>query len=145
MPPHRQGGQAQFVEQLLPTTASGTRLAPLLDAVRAELHRPHRLDTLAARALMSRRSFTRQFRQQTGMTVVAWLSAERLALAQRLLESTAEPVERIAERCGVGSVSSLRAQFQRAYAVSPSQWRASFGRVASPGRQPAASLADSGS
>lgn len=126
VPPHRQGGQAQFIEQPLPATPLGSRLLPVLDWLRSHLDQPHTLDGLAARALMSRRTFTRQFRQQTGMTVIAWLAAERLALAQRLLEGGAEPVERIAQRCGMASASSLREQFRRAYGVSPSQWRRSF-------------------
>lgn len=77
VPPHRQGGQAQFIEQPLPATARDDRLADLLDWVRASLDRPHSLDSLADRALMSRRSFTRHFRQLTGGTLgdCCWPSA----------------------------------------------------------------------
>lgn len=126
VPPHRQGGQAQFIDQPVPDSARSSRLGEVVDWLRAHLDEPHRLDTLAARALMSRRTFTRQFRQQTGATLGDWLLAERLAYSQRLLETTAQPVERIAQLAGLGSTSSLRAHFRRAYGVSPSQWRQSF-------------------
>jgi transcriptional regulator GlxA family with amidase domain len=75
---------------------------------------------------MSRRSFTRHFKALTGTTVQAWLLAERLALSQRMLERTNQPVERIAELAGFGSVVSLRHHFRRRLGVSPSAWRRSF-------------------
>jgi transcriptional regulator GlxA family with amidase domain len=131
VPPHREGGQAQFIEQPLPNTAGGTRLAQLIDAVRAHLDRPHSLDSLAAQASMSRRSFTRHFKALTGTTVQAWLLAERLALSQRLLERTDQPVERVAEMAGFGSVVSLRHHFRRGFGVNPSAWRRSFASTAS--------------
>ncbi len=124
--PHRQGGQAQFISQPLPATARNSRLGAVIDWLRQHLDQTHSLDALAARALMSRRTFTRQFRVQTGATVGDWLLAERLAFSQRLLETTDQPVERIALLAGLGSTSSLRAQFRRSFGVSPSQWRRSF-------------------
>ena len=126
VPPHRQGGQAQFIEQPLPATSRDDRLAGLLDWVRAHLELPHTLDSLAERALMSRRTFTRHFRQLTGMTVGDWLLAERLALCQRMLESTEQGVEAIATLAGFGSPVSLRHHFGRAFGVSPSAWRQTF-------------------
>lgn len=126
MPPHRQGGQAQFIEQPLPVTARGSRLAVLIDWVRANLALPHDLDSLAARALMSRRSFTRHFRQLTGTAVGEWLLRERLAFSQRLLEGTDQPVERIALLAGFGSAVSLRHHFRAAFGVSPQAWRQAF-------------------
>lgn len=126
VPPHRQGGQAQFIEQPLPATARDDRLADLLDWVRASLDQPHSLDSLAERALMSRRSFTRHFRQLTGTSVGEWLLAERLALCQRLLETTEQSVEAVAALAGFGSPVSLRHHFGRAFGVSPSAWRQVF-------------------
>ena len=126
VPPHRQGGQAQFIEQPLPATAHDSRLAGLLDWVRANLQVPHTLDSLAARSLMSRRSFTRHFRALTGSTVGHWLLSERLALCQRLLESSEQPVERIALLAGFGSPVSLRHHFRQAFGVSPQAWRQTF-------------------
>ena len=124
--PHREGGQAQFIEQPLPSTAGGTRLALLIDSVRTHLHKPHSLDSLAFEARMSRRSFTRHFKALTGTTVQSWLLAERLAHSQRLLEQTDQSVERVAELAGFGSVVSLRHHFRRAVGVSPTAWRRSF-------------------
>lgn len=126
VPPHRQGGQAQFIAQPLPARAQDSRLADLIDWVRANLHLPHSLDSLAAKSLMSRRSFTRHFRLLTGSTVGDWLLAERLALTQRLLETTSQSVDRIAALAGFGSPVSLRHHFRQALGVSPSAWRQTF-------------------
>ncbi|HEX7908419.1 MAG TPA: helix-turn-helix domain-containing protein [Paraburkholderia sp.] len=124
--PHRQGGQAQFVQQPMPPNVRGDRLSGLLDWVSGNLHVPHTLDTLADRALMSRRTFTRRFRLATGTTAGAWLLAQRLARAQHLLESTDEPVEAIAGLAGFGSTASLRQHFAQAFRTSPSAWRREF-------------------
>lgn len=124
--PHRQGSQAQFVEQPMPPRANGDRLAELLDWLRANLHAAHSLDTLAARVAMSRRTFTRRFHQLTGATVGAWLLGERIAFAQRLLETSDLPVERIAETCGFGTGATLRQQFAQVLKTSPSAYRRAF-------------------
>ncbi|MGF6481461.1 helix-turn-helix domain-containing protein [Paraburkholderia sp. JPY419] len=124
--PHRQGGQAQYVQQPMPPNPRGDRLSGLLDWVSGNLAAPHTLDTLAARALMSRRTFTRRFRLATGTTVGAWLLAQRLARAQQLLESTDESVEAIATGAGFGSAASLRQHFADAFRTSPSAWRREF-------------------
>ncbi|MDR6491897.1 transcriptional regulator GlxA family with amidase domain [Paraburkholderia terricola] len=126
VPPHRQGGQAQYVQQPMPPNLRGDRLAGLLDWVSGNLDAPHTLHTLAERALMSRRTFTRRFRLATGTTVGAWLLAQRLARAQQLLESTDESVERIAAIAGFGSTASLRQHFAQAFRTSPSAWRREF-------------------
>ncbi|WP_439887927.1 GlxA family transcriptional regulator [Pseudomonas sp. MBLB4123] len=126
VPPHRQGGQAQFIEQPLPASQRDDRLAGLLDWLRANLHQPHGLDSLAQRTLLSRRSFTRHFRQLTGCTLGDWLLAERLALSQRLLEGSEHSIEAIAGLTGFGSPVSLRQHFGRAFGVSPSGYRQSF-------------------
>ena len=125
-PPHRDGGQAQYIEQPLPHTAGHDRLSLLLQTVRAQLDKTHTLDSLAAAAVMSRRSFTRQFRQLTGTTVTHWLIAERLNLAQQLLEHTVQPIERVAEMTGFSSVESFRYHFRVRFKTSPQQWRRIF-------------------
>lgn len=126
VPPHRQGSQAQYVEQPLAAGSGTGPLARTLEWALAHLDRPLGLDLLAERAAMSRRSFTRHFRRHTGTSVGAWLQAQRLALAQRLLETTALPVERIAERAGFGSALSLRQHFARALRTTPSVYRREF-------------------
>jgi len=126
VPPHREGGQAQFIAQPLPDTAGGSRLARLVDAVHGRLTEAHSVDSLATEARMSRRSFTRHFRALTGTTVHAWLLRERLALAQRMLETSDTPVARIAGAAGFGTDAALRQHFRAAFGVSPSAWRRSF-------------------
>lgn len=126
MPPHRQGGQAQYVEQPVPTSAKDARMAELMDWVRENLDQAHTLDSLADRAAMSRRTFTRHFRQLTGMTVGEWLLAERLALGQRLLETTDHSVDAIADLAGLGTSASLRQHFRATFGVSPTAWRQTF-------------------
>ncbi|QSI28608.1 helix-turn-helix domain-containing protein [Variovorax sp. RKNM96] len=128
--PHRQGGQAQYIQQPVPATAERDRLAPLLEWLGKHLDVPHELDNLARRALMSRRTFTRRFRESTGTTVGQWIQNQRLALAQRLLETTDHPVERVATGAGFGSAVSLRKHFTSAFKVSPTVYRRQFSRTA---------------
>lgn len=127
VPPHREGGQAQFIEQPLPKTVGGTRLAHLIDDVRKRLQEQHTLDSLASDAKMSRRTFTRHFKALTGTSVQSWLLAERLAFSQRLLEKTDQSVENVSDMVGFGSVVSLRHHFRRAFGVPPMTWRRNFG------------------
>jgi len=124
--PFRHGGQAQFIEQPVPSMAGDERMARLLDEIRRKLQQPHNLDEIAERAAMSRRSFTRHFRQHTGTTVGQWLASQRLALARRLLETTDQPVERIAEAAGFGTPLSLRQHFAAALDTTPSHYRREF-------------------
>lgn len=124
--PHRQGGQAQYIAQPVPERAERDRLGPVLEWMSRHLAQPHGLDELAARAFMSRRTFTRHFRDATGTTVVGWLQAQRLALAQRLLEGTELPIEQVAAQAGFGSSASLRQHFAQALRTSPQSYRRQF-------------------
>jgi len=126
MPPHRQGGQAQFIEQPLPARPGGDRLGATLDWAARHLDEDLSLDRLAAHALMSRRSFTRHFRAGTGTTVNQWIAVQRTALAQRLLETTDLPIERIAASAGFGSALSLRQHFAQHLDTTPAHYRREF-------------------
>lgn len=126
VPPHRQGGQAQFIEMPLRETTAPDRMAQLLEWVLAHLDLPHSLDTLAERACMSRRTFTRRFRQVTGTSVGEWLLGQRLARAQRLLETTGKPIDRVAEEAGFGSAAALRLHFTRSFLIPPARYRREF-------------------
>jgi len=84
------------------------------------------VDELAERALMSRRTFTRRFRRATGASVGDWLAHQRLARAQRLLETTDRPLDHIAAEAGFGSAVSLRQRFAIALGTSPSAYRRNF-------------------
>ena len=124
--PHRAGGQAQFIPQPLPLTPSSHRLSALIEEVRGRLHEPLDLDRLAAMVHMSRRHFTRLFRQLTGCTALEWLLRERLQLAQQLLEQTDQSIESVAGLAGFGSAESLRLHFRRSFKLSPNAWRRAF-------------------
>ncbi|WP_432379238.1 GlxA family transcriptional regulator [Duganella sp. P38] len=121
--PHRQGGQAQFIERPLPVSGSDDRFAQVLAWVGERLADQHSLDALASRAAMSRRSFTRHFRDATGTSFKQWLLNQRVAHAQRLLEGSALPVEMVAQQAGFGSALSLRQHFRAALRISPSAYR----------------------
>ena len=125
--PHRQGGQAQFIEQSLPVSGASHRLSQVLDAVLGSLDQAHSLDDLAARAAMGRRTFTRHFRQLTGTTVGQWLLNQRLTLAQRLLETTDRSIDTVAADAGLGTAASLRQHFAATFDTSPSAYRRQFG------------------
>lgn len=123
--PHREGGQAQFVSRPLPG-GDGDSLAPLLDWMRHHLDRDCTVEQLAARVHMSPRTFARRFQQETGTTPHRWLTGQRVLLAQRLLESTAEPVDAIAARCGFGNAAALRHHFGRRLGTTPLAYRRCF-------------------
>ncbi|HZX27615.1 MAG TPA: helix-turn-helix domain-containing protein [Telluria sp.] len=124
--PHRAGGQAQFIEQPVIARPDGDRLAAALAWARQNLNGELDVDALAARSLMSRRTFTRQFRERTGTTFSQWLVQQRVALSQRLLETTDFAVERIAAEAGFGSAISLRQHFARQLRITPAAYRRSF-------------------
>jgi AraC family transcriptional activator FtrA len=127
VPPQREGGQAQFIPRPVPKRP-GTRLAPLLDAVRARITEEWTLPRMAEEAAVSLRNLHRRFREATGLSPGEWLLAERLARAQELLEATALPVEAVAAEAGFGSAATLRLHFRTRYGVSPQAWRGRFAR-----------------
>ncbi|WP_149086892.1 GlxA family transcriptional regulator [Pseudomonas prosekii] len=125
-PPHRQGGQAQYVEHPVPQLSSETHLSDVLAWARINLAGNLSLDVLADMAKMSRRTFTRRFKETTGTTVSKWLNAERVVRAQELLETTELPIECIAGEVGFGTPLSLRQQFGVHLGTSPSDYRKMF-------------------
>jgi AraC family transcriptional activator FtrA len=127
VPPHRDGGQAQYVERPVPRErAGGSRLAGLLDRVRAGLDQDWPVERLAAEAAVSPRALHRRFQETAGMSPGAWLVAERLARARELLEGTAAPVEDVAAACGFGTAATLRHHFRESLGTSPAAYRARF-------------------
>lgn len=125
MPPHRDGGQSQFVEAAIRTDDSEA-LAPLLDWMLEHLAEPHTVESLAEHAHLSPRTFARRFAAETGSSPYAWLQRQRVIAAQRMLESADLPVELIAQRCGFGNASVLRQHFTRIVGTSPLAYRRSF-------------------
>lgn len=128
VPPHRDGGQAQFVELPVAEASGVDPLGTMLGWMLEHLDESLTVDQLARRAGMSPRTFARRFRAVTGTTPHQWLLSQRILLAQRLLETTDEPIERIATRCGFGSAAGLRMHFQRAISASPVAYRRTFRR-----------------
>ena len=125
MPPHRDGGQAQFVDMPIRARPADT-LAPLLDELSRELDGEHTAESLAARVSMSPRTFARRFRAETGTTPHVWLTHQRVLLARRMLEEGDDPIDTVAERCGFGTAAMLRHHFGRIVGVSPVAYRRAF-------------------
>lgn len=125
-PPHRQGGQAQYIEQPVAALPSEARLPGVLEWARAHVSEPLSLNVLADAARMSRRTFTRRFREATGTTVNKWLTTERIGKAQQLLETTDMPIEGVAAEAGFGTSLSLRKHFAIQVHTSPSSYRRAF-------------------
>jgi AraC family transcriptional activator FtrA len=125
IPPHREGGQAQYIEQPLPIDGSPS-LGPCLDWAREHLELPLTVEDLAHQALMSPRTFARRFREVTGTTPLQWLCAERVRRAQDLLENTEDTIDRVAVMCGFGSAQRLRTHFTRINHVTPHEFRRTF-------------------
>lgn len=134
--PHRQGGQAQFVDT--PILPRQDRFSATLDWARKHLHQPLGVDQLADQARMSRRSFDRHFRAATGMTPQQWLISQRLTLARGYLETTADDLETLADKCGFGNALTLRHHFRKQLGISPSQYRQQFAHSASHQARPLA-------
>ena len=126
VPPHRDGGQAQYVDQPVPTNDGDGLLADVLAWMEEHLDEPLSVEDLARRAAMSPRHFARRFRAVTGTTPHHWLLTQRVLYAQRLLERTDQSVELIASRCGFGSAANLRQHFQRIVGTSPAAYRRTF-------------------
>ncbi|WP_182876584.1 GlxA family transcriptional regulator [Microbispora sp. H10670] len=124
-PPFREGGQAQYIERPLPDPA-GTTTAPTRTWMLEHLEEPVNLTALAAHARMSVRTFTRRFREETGLSPARWLAGQRVAHARRLLETTDLPVDAIARKAGFGSAVSLRQHLNAAVGVSPLAYRQTF-------------------
>lgn len=128
--PHRQGGQAQFVEQPVARTLGDQRLADVLAWAAGHLDANLGVDSLAARAAMSRRSFTRHFQRATGTTVLQWLLHQRVEAARRLLETSTLSIEAIAAAAGFGSPVAMRQHFGAQLGVPPAAYRRQFRAVA---------------
>ncbi|MGV0851229.1 GlxA family transcriptional regulator [Mycolicibacterium phlei] len=125
VPPQRDGGQRQFIDQPIPVRCS-ERFAPHLDWILANLDKPHTVASLAARAHMSARTFARRFVEETGRTPMQWVTDQRVLYARTLLEETDLDIDRIAERSGFGTATLLRHHFRRIIGVTPSDYRRRF-------------------
>lgn len=125
VPPHRDGGQAQYIERPLPRSRCDT-VGEVLVWMERHLGEEVTVEQLAARAHMSPRTFARRFQQETGTTPYRWLLRQRVLLAQGLLEATDETMDAIADRAGFGTAAALRHQFVRALGTTPNAYRRAF-------------------
>ena len=125
VPPHRDGGQAQYVDQPVAPLCDGT-LRDLLEWLRAHLDQPLTVRQLAVRANMSERTFARRFVQDTGTTPQRWLIGQRILLAQQLLEESDETVDAVADRAGFGNATALRHHFRSWRGTTPNAYRRLF-------------------
>ena len=125
MAPHREGGQAQFIDRPVPAHAND-RLGSLLEAVRRRPAERWTIGRMARRAAMSQRTFIRRFQESTGMSPGEWVIATRLEAARFLLESSAADVDEISRTSGFGNPAALRHHFRRRVGLTPTAYRASF-------------------
>ncbi|MQA13751.1 MAG: helix-turn-helix domain-containing protein [Pseudonocardiaceae bacterium] len=129
VPPHRDGGQAQYIELPVPTAADA--LTPVLAWLQQHLDRELNVPELARRAHMSPRTFARRFAAETGTTPHHWLTTQRVIHAQWLLETTHHDIETIARSCGFGNASTLRHHFNQRLGTTPTSYRRTFASAAS--------------
>ncbi|MDJ0343246.1 helix-turn-helix domain-containing protein [Streptomyces sp. H10-C2] len=125
VPPHREGGQAQYVDRPLPRGQCDT-VGGVLGWMERHLDREVTVEELAARAHMSPRTFARRFQQETGTTPYRWLLGQRVLLARELLEGTDETMDAIASRAGFGSAATLRHHFAQWVGTTPQSYRRTF-------------------
>ncbi len=125
VPPHRDGGQAQYVEQPVPEQPGGS-LAGTRAWALERLHEPLTVRTLATHAHVSERTFARRFTAETGVPVLRWLHAQRIDAARTALEATEASIDDIAHRCGFGTAANLRKHFHRHLSTTPTAYRRAF-------------------
>ncbi len=128
IPPHREGGQAQYLPRPLPRNEASP-IAPLMDWIRAHPRETHSLTALARRAAMSPRTLQRHFRDAVGLSPNSWLLRERVALAKEALETTNAPLWKVSESAGFGSEESFRRHFRRIARTTPARYRQEFGKL----------------
>jgi transcriptional regulator GlxA family with amidase domain len=126
VPPHRAGGQAQFIESPVPEMANCDTIQPLLEWLLTHLEEPLTVDDLAHRSHMAPRTFARRFRAETGASPHDWLTHQRVLFARRLLEETDLPIEQVAVRAGFGDGATLRHHFSKRAGTTPQNYRQTF-------------------
>jgi AraC family transcriptional regulator, transcriptional activator FtrA len=137
VPPQRSGGQAQYIETPLALAEEADPFGTTVTWMTAHLHDDLTVEQMAARAIMSPRTFARRFRTTFGASPYRWLLQQRIAQAQRFLETTDDPIERIARCCGFHSAATLRLHFRRFLRVSPQDYRTSFHTASTDGTRAA--------
>lgn len=125
VPPHRDGGQAQYVHRPVPDPQFATTTKARAWALE-RLHEPIQLRDMAQREAMSVRTFTRRFREEVGVSPGQWLTQQRVERARQLLESSDLPVDQVARNAGFGTAQSMRQHLQATLGVPPTVYRRTF-------------------
>jgi AraC family transcriptional activator FtrA len=125
IPPHREGGQAQYIPRPMPSDERN-RLSKLLDWMRAHPALEHSVNSLAKQASMSPRTLQRQFQETVGLAPYDWLVRERVAIAKDLLQASKHSLTRVAEVVGFKSQETFRRHFRRVAGTSPASYRRQF-------------------
>ncbi|MGW0842671.1 GlxA family transcriptional regulator [Streptomyces sp. NPDC002787] len=133
VPPHRDGGQAQYIQRPLPEPQTATTTAARAWAL-GRLHEPIQLRDMAARESMSVRTFTRRFREEVGVSPGQWLTQQRVERARHLLESTDLSIDQVAHDAGFGTAQSMRQHLQGTLGVTPTAYRRTFRAEGAAGR-----------
>ncbi|MFC5835630.1 GlxA family transcriptional regulator [Nonomuraea insulae] len=126
IPPHREGGQAQFIQAAVTPVEEDDAVATAMAWALDHLADPIAVADLAGVAHMSERTFIRRFKRQTGTSPLRWVISQRVAASLPMLESTAAPVEEIGAAVGFESPVTFRHHFTRAMRTSPSAYRKAF-------------------
>jgi AraC family transcriptional activator FtrA len=126
LPPHRDGGQAQFIEAAVSPRAGDDGVARSLEWALDNLARPISVADLARVANASQRSYLRHFARATGTSPLRWLVHQRLAAARELLETGDAPIEQVGAAVGFADPATFRHHFTRAVGTSPSAYRKTF-------------------
>jgi AraC family transcriptional activator FtrA len=125
MPPHRDGGQAQFIERPVAEEDSPW-LSKLLEWAERHVAEDLTIGRLARQACVSKRTLARRFVEATGTTPADWVIGLRIGRAKELLETTSLSIEELADKCGLGSSFALRHHFRKRLKTSPSAYRSRF-------------------
>ncbi|SNT50332.1 GlxA family transcriptional regulator [Rhodococcoides kyotonense] len=133
VPPHRSGGQAQYIATPVPR-AKASSIAAAQDWALGNLHQPLSISALAGVQAMSVRTFTRRFTAEVGVSPAKWIASQRLRRAQELLENTDHTIDRVAAEAGFGTATSMRQQMMAEIGVSPSAYRATWNAPPAPVR-----------
>ena len=126
LPPHREGGQAQFIEAAVRPTGSHDGIARSQRWALDHLAEPIAVADLARAADMSQRSYIRHFNKASGTSPLRWLLSQRIAAARPLLETADTPVELVGAAVGFADPASFRHHFRRLVGTSPAAYRRAF-------------------
>jgi AraC family transcriptional activator FtrA len=128
IPPHRDGGQAQFLDTPVDRRERGP-LSLVLERVQRHLQRPVTIGEMAHWASMSERTFIRRFRATTGMTPGEWITHHRIGRAKELLERSSLAIDQVAAQSGLGTAMTMRHHFRRRIGLSPVEYRKRFSQA----------------